>query len=376
MSMEKKAVLLEKEETYRKYKKAVDRTDSSICFIFGAGASYGYSSENSFFAPPIVADLFSDTNGVVKEVIRRPQHDFILGHRDFLKKALRRYNGDLERYLSELYQKNSNDDFFSSLLFYLQDIFYLASDKVQENNNSYKDLVNLLFTSRGSLPWSCITFNYDTLLEQSYIFARRDRERNFKDIKSYLNYPKILKMHGSVNFRYLLTEDNSNPTRNEKNVFGLMMDGKKDIGEAIEVFEPKTGSARNLNFLNPITIPDEKGINRAKKVYNFPLMMVPIHATKRPKHNFFLEMLKEAKNEIEKASLIIAIGYNFGDELFMSEISNIDLKNKDLILVGTKKLVVDYKSHPAYQDVIKVFESNRVHVFNGNGFTEFIDTII
>lgn len=360
---------------YEKYRKASDHTETSICFIFGAGASYGYSSEEVSYIPPVVVDLFNDKNLIVKEVIRRPEHSFILGHRDFLIRALKRYNDDLEQYLSALYNKNDNDDLFSSLLTYLQDIFYLASDRIEENNNNYKNLINQLFTSRGKLPWSCISFNYDTLLEQSYIFAQRDRSRNFESLESYLANPKILKMHGSVNFRYLLTEARGEYAKTDKEIFGLMMDGKKDIGEELRIFNPRVTSDKNPPFYNPTTKYDKEGINRAVDIYNFPLMMIPIHGTKRSENELFIEMLAQAKTEIEKAHLIVAIGYNFGDELFTQQLEAMDLSKKELILVGTKKLALDYKNLTAYKNIVKIFKG-QVRVFDGNGFTDFLEAII
>ena len=294
--IDKTNALIDSDEMYEKYKNASEQTKDNICFIFGAGASNGYSSEVLPYLPPIVADLFNDQNHIVKEVINQQKHDFILGHRSFLKKALKRYNNDLEEYLSVLYNKNDNDDLFSSLLIYLQDIFYLVSDRIEENGNNYKDLINNLFTSRGKLPWSFISFNYDTFLEQSYIFARRDQNKKFESIEDYLIYPKIIKVHGSVNFRYTIKEMSKMPRKNDKEVFELMMNGKKDVGEGIKVISPKIKStATNKDFYVQTETFDKEGIRRGVDNYNLPLIMIPIHGTKRSENELFIKMLKEAK---------------------------------------------------------------------------------
>jgi hypothetical protein len=374
--MDQKQVLIGSDEMYQKFNKAADNPEGSICFIFGAGASFGYCDDEVDEVPPIVTDLFDDDNLIVKKVIRKPEHDFILGHRDFLLRTLKRYDNDLEKYLSALYNKNDGDDLFSSLILYLQDIFYSASDRVNPDDNNYKNLINQLFSTRAKLPWSSISFNYDTILEQSYMLAKRDKARTFESIESYLVNPKIIKIHGSINFRYLLTEPSKNHPKTEKDIFGLMMNGKKDIGESLKILNPAFHSSKKQVFFYQEPRIDRDGIRRMVDFYDFPLMMIPIHGTKRSENSLFLDMLKEAREEIEKASLVIAIGYNFGDELFTNEIKGIDTSNKELILVGTKKLTLDYKNHSAYKNILNVWKKDKIRVFEGNGFTDFIEGII
>ena len=72
--------------------------------------------------------------------------------------------------------------------------------------------------------------------------------------------------------------------------------------------------------------------------------------------------------------MIIAIGYNFGDNFFINQLSELDLSNKELILVGTTNLVKNYTDHNAYKNASKIFKN--IRVFNGDGFTDFVDAII
>ncbi len=369
-------VLIDTDMMYQKFKSETEKDDSHICIILGAGASYGYSPTETYNVPPIVGELFDDDNPLVSTVIRREKHKFILGFRSYLEKALKT-EGDLEKFLSSVYRRNGNEDgLFSSLIFYLQDIFYLASDRITDGENNYKDLVNHLFSYCKKSQWSCITFNYDTLLEQSYMLAERDETRSFESLESYLIEPKILKMHGGVNFRYVLADDVSIPVKTTKEVFGQMMDGKTDSNENIQVSTPNMKSGNNMPFHNPRDVKDSNGNLQEINLYNFPLMMIPIHGTKRSDHPLFTTMLMEAKEEIAKSTLIIAIGYNFGDELFTDEINDLDLSKKDVILVGTKNLYRDFKEHSSYKNATSIFNKERVRVFEGDGFSDFMESII
>ncbi len=361
-------------ELYEKLTNVAQQPNANICFIFGAGASYGYTEQINALRPPIVSDLFSDYNPIVKRVIQLPKHRFILNQRNFLASALSSYDNDLEKYLSFLYNRNDEDDLFTLLLLYLQDIYSLSSANIEVEQNNYHSLILQLSTLCGKSPWSCLTFNYDTILEQSYEHTGRNRARKFNNFDSYVNQnPKILKMHGSINFYFRFTEKSQSQKRTDKDIFGFMMNKKSEI--------------TNSHFVHTLT--DKPGFHNTSErknfgssqiehidTYNFPLMMVPIHGTKKPENLFFEEMINEAKKEIEKSSLVIAIGYNFGDELFMNEMKNIDLSKKDLILVGTRSLHTNPETHAGFKNALNVWKNRNIHIFKGDGFADFVKAII
>jgi hypothetical protein len=164
------------------------------------------------------------------------------------------------------------------------------------------------------------------------------------------------------------------PIKTEKDVFGLMMNGKKEPEEELLVYSPTGKSWQSDKFYSEAMITDKEGHRRGVDLYNYPLIMIPIHGTKRSENELFIKMLDEAREEVNRSSTVIAIGYNFGDELFIKELNKLDLTKKELILVGTKKLTTDLQNHLCYKNAAKFWKGN-IRIFNGDGFTAFVDAI-
>jgi hypothetical protein len=326
----------------------------------------------------LVAGLFDDTlNTIVQDVINDREHQPIRNFRTFLDELLGDDKGDLENHLSELYNQDDSDDIFSALIDYLQKIFSLASRKgnLDPLENNYIRLLQLMLNLRNKKTWSCISFNYDTLLEQSYLSTGRDRTRDFLTLENYSDVcPRILKMHGGFNFRYQFAEIAQGKPKTERELFHLMMSQKADsfnnhalIGLKSEIPDHySAGSHWNAT----------KGTHEPTHQYNFPLIMIPIHATKKPENHYFVDMLSKAKNEIESSTLIIAIGYNFGDESFCNEIKKIDLSKKELILVSTSKLYEDPENHIGFKNAFNVWKTSKISLFKGDGFSKFVTAIM
>jgi len=350
--------------------------EENITFIFGAGASYGYSyDQNIDYVPPIVANLFDEDNKAVFNVINRPEHQFVLGQKAYLEETLESFDNDLEKYLSFLYNKNDDDPTFSALLLYIQDLCWLAAKNIDTNSNNYKDLVNRMSTLRGKSSWTCISFNYDTILEKSIVAAGRDDSRHFNDFEDYTNKnPKVIKIHGSVNFRFLFEENISEQKKNEREIFGLMMREKKIDSSHTDV----RGISSDVGefYIRDSLWNQEKQKSVPFHAYNYPLMMIPIHNTQRSAHPFFQDALEEARREIDASSLVVVVGYNFGDELLLEQLDSIDLSNKKVVLVGTKSLYTDPDTHPCFQNAVNNLKGADIKVFEGNGFYEFVRSII
>lgn len=372
---EPEKILISSEELFQKLSEAGPKPEK-ITIIFGAGASYGYSRNLATLVPPIVLELFEDINPVVNQVIHREEHANILNGRDFTKRTLTKtYKGDLEKYLSSLYDGDDDDNIFSALLMYIQDVCDFASKRININQNNYKDLCDKLRALRGRRPWSCITFNYDTLFERSYISTGRDPVRDFSNMAHYNEgNPRVLKMHGSVNFRYLYKEIGTAPVnrKSKRDIFNLMMKKRLVNGSSTVV---QSTSLDIGDFLNSNPERSKDGHLQVADNYNFPLMMIPIHATKKSENPFFETMLDEARKEIEASSLVIAIGYNFGDELFCEKIKGLDVSKKELIVVDIQKFVTDLSQGERFKHLSSIW-SGPIRVFNGNGFTDFIEAII
>lgn len=364
-------------ETFDRFSDLKDPA-KNVCIIFGAGASRGYTERTmNFELPPIVGELFDESNSTVKRIINLPKHRFIYQHKHYLPEILREeYNNDLEAYLSEFYSRKEDDDLFIELLLYLQDLFSHASREIDEEGNNYQKLLHRLNFLRGGKDWSCLTFNYDTILEKSFIANGADRQRKFVDLSSYLKgKPKILKIHGGINFRHRLEEEaNQTPRKTERDLFESMM--KESLPKSyVAVVDPNVeirdfyeSERRHLPGRGPLPVSFNK--------YDFPFMMIPIHGTTGSRSAFFEKMIDDAKREILASDLVVAIGYNFGDDSFCSKISSIDFSKKELILVGKDSLLNNPTNHLGFQNASKAWKNGKVRIFEGNGFTEFVKAIM
>lgn len=345
--------------------------------FFGAGASYGYSTRARYL-PPVVRNLFNDVeNHAVYEVINKPEHSSIKGNRDYILRELVNHDNDLEKYLSSLYKRRREDTIFGNLLAYLEDVFFLASSNIDpSSSNNYKSLINLMWDNFANDKWSCISFNYDTILEQSFLHVDRDPTRtHFDNIHNYSNgNPAILKLHGGINFRYVFThpKDSAESARFTRHaLFSRMMADKNpssNYHRVIKIGAGKPPVYKEVNIKN-------EGNSILCYQFNFPLMLVPIHASVAPENAFFNECLDSAKNLLSNSKLIIAIGYNFGDEAFLEKMKDAEDDEKEIILVNTTQSVIDLDKNLAFKRLKKEMKKMKIRVFNGDGFGEFVEAL-
>ncbi len=372
--------LLSKSDTKREIRDLLNQTNGSICFIFGAGASYGYSKDNRY-SPPTVENLFNEENLIVKEVIAR--HPSIKSRQSHIIKEIKNHQNDLEIYLSKRYSGKPEDKLFGDLLSYLEDVFISASNKFVSEPNSYKDLINLMWELHGSKSWSFLSFNYDTLLEKSYLEADNDPKRDsFGSLKDYLNFsPSIIKVHGGINFRHQYIKPclwNDPESLSNYFLFSEMMSDRNKNG--FKIVPPNLTEYPSHRVEHKID-SDGKLTNEEISIYDFPLMLIPIHATIRPENPFFEKMINRAKEEIEKSSMVVAIGYNFGDDAFMEELKKIDFSKKELMLVNTNQFIQNIlketKKEVGFERMMNFFKGDydRFKIFNGDGFGEFVESL-
>jgi hypothetical protein len=290
---------------------------------------------------------------------------------------LRGYDNDLEKYLSALYARNSDDNLFGNFLRYLEDIFFFSSSEITTGEaNHYRALLNLMWGLHGKKHWSCLTFNYDTLLEQSYLIMGRDTTgRDFNDLSSYQEgNPVILKMHGGINYRYQFSKeyrDEDSKKYSPHFIFSKMMAEKAHSDEFIELIslgkiKPSLHTVTNRR--------DEKGIVRSFSLFNFPLMLIPIHASITPENMFFREQISHAVEQVKKANFILVIGYNFGDETFTTGLAGLDITGKEIVLV-TSNPPAEPEEHIAYKRLRKTWPQAKIRIFDGEGFGELIEAV-
>jgi len=338
--------------------------DNAVTVIFGAGASRGYSRNKHPYAPPTVAQLFDDRNAAVSEVLNWDRHKEIRSLKSSIERRIRSFSNDLEKYLSDLYRDNSDNNLFALLIIYLQDLFAFASKNVDLNDNNYKSLANALFDLRGKRPLWFLTFNYDTILEQSiedlHVYIPR---RSFSDGSGYTSaFPKVSKLHGGINFRYVFDTDGDEQLPHH-DIFSRMMRDKSETHQVI---------AADSSMPYMITRRDKL---TAGLQYNFPLMMIPVHGEVSPENGYFNKQIGHAREVISNSALVIAIGYNFGDEQFLNSIKAAIKPEAELILVGSSDLVIGPKDHDCYKNISKVWPREKISVFEGDGFQSFTDSL-
>jgi hypothetical protein len=284
-----------------------------------------------------------------------------------IERNLKSFGGNLEKYLSDIYCDNRDNNLFSLLIVYLQDLFSFASNHIDLDDNNYKSLATFLHNMRGKRPYYFLTFNYDTILEQSIENLHLYRPpREFKSALDYeAQFPVIRKIHGGINIRYELDVEVGDRL-DEYEVFARMM---SDSSETHSVRSPGAGI--------PGTVYQMKDQSTEKDFwrYNFPLMLIPVHEAVSPENGYFKKKLEQAKECISNSGLVVAIGYNFGDEQFLNAIKESITPGAELILVGTQSLANNPINHPAYQNISTVWPQERILIFTGDGFQAFTDAL-
>lgn len=373
--------LISPEDAKRRLRELSETPSNGACIILGAGASFGYS-DSDIFKPPTVKDLFNPQNTVVSRVIKKKEHQLIDRLSAYLTREIKNHDDDLEKFLSFQYSRQKEDNLFCDLLRYLEDIFFVSSVDISIDDNNYMILINILRGIHARKHWSLISFNYDTILELSYLLTRRDiNGRAFGTLNDYIDQnPAILKMHGGINFRYIFMkererEDISSYTNHT--LFSKMMSDTKPPDDFLYVASP---SAEKPLFYEERRVKDgATGEYQAKSLFNYPLMLIPIHESVSPENTFFKTHIGLAKHEIEKADLIISIGYNFGDEAFLGALKEIDLSSKEMILVNLIRdaggITIDPELNSGYLRIKKELPNLKIRIFNGNGFGEFVSAI-
>ena len=376
--------LISGEEVKRKLKPEYSK---KVCFIFGAGASNGYTDELGV-EPPIVKEIlrYPYGNKIVKEVLGRDDHAQIRRRLTTLIPRLEiDYKNDLESFLSNLYINNKEDNTFGQFLIYLYDIFLKSSELFEFDTNYYIDLIDHMFDLRADKKnWSCISFNYDDLFEKSYIARPRDPNyRAFNSIDDYVKLdPKIIKPHGSINFMYssYSTDDQFKGINYISHAFSTMMDDNK-ADESLVVIGPELSSQREaLPYLGSIYREEKESEKRFRK-YRIPFILIPIHEKIPAQNSFFKRMNELSVKEVDSSNLIISIGYRFNDESFVEKIRKLDLTKKEMILVDTKEDGVDTDNYKyGASDLFKKIKKQNwgigsLKIFDGDGFEEFIRSV-
>jgi len=173
-----------------------------LAVIVGAGASYDVCPDQGpildpRWQPPIIATIF-DSPAFDSVLARHPQADSIMSS---IRTQMRSKRMTFEESLA--YWMGKDDEAIKRKVLQvpiaLHDYFLSVSEKYTREGINYSHLINC--TVRDGVHTAFVTFNYDTLLEQS---LTKESGGKFIDVQSYVGSADYLlvKLHGSVGWGY------------------------------------------------------------------------------------------------------------------------------------------------------------------------------
>lgn len=313
--------------------------------ILGAGASfdsvYDFFDEKSImpWRPPLANELF-DTRREFRNIIQNyPGGDFYLSQLNAID--------DIEEYFQSQWHFLKNNravDLAASFL----NLNYCLSSLMYQVSNNYKNvgLSNYDILIKKAYEYAIskkedvmfVSFNYDTLLENSLNKLYFGDGRKF-DIADYIKFPvKIIKPHGSCN--WVKRFDRKFAVPGSLSVSRYLFQSKTSLREITQNLEDEI-----LCVENPVV---EKYFGEINQIWNcFPQILIPL----KDKDDFILPKthLEYLQNNIDKTSEILIIGWKGTEAKFQHllktsisskpvEVISINAENHDIENVLSKYL--------------------------------------
>jgi len=176
----------------------------NILIICGAGASFDYSN---YAHPSILTNDLVNTNFINKPEISSiiSKYPDMAGIFSEISTPVienkQTFESSLQKIMDGVGDKKHRKEQFISLEFFLKDTFEWVSKQSNPINNYQALITKIKDYNEGKA--SVITFNYDSLLEQSIT------DEKYVDINHYLsNNIQIIKPHGSHDWAYMSDKNN------------------------------------------------------------------------------------------------------------------------------------------------------------------------
>jgi hypothetical protein len=341
--------------------------NEELLIIFGAGAAHDCVDINkipvnsSEHKPPLTKDLFnpynSDEEGEKKINIVRNALLIKHKHASSLTVEFDQENESLENFLMRLRNiaTPSRRRQYIAIYFYLRDLFREVGEKYLSSpiSNNYYLLLRKLQTSSFK-KINLLTTNYELILDKTlenmfnHRFQKMTDYLNFNGDSNLFNYIKI---HGSINWSYLLNEKCA-ILNNEQN----LINGDINIDENIISF---IFNASNV-FVHSNPMPKP----------NFPAIAAPLGSYK----NVHEELINNFIHQGFNLKNVLIIGYSGRDNTVFDLLKTI-IKNEINIFI------VD-KDEESVASVSRAFKSNLNNLVRHTtesinyfpcGFTRFIN---
>lgn len=355
-------------------------------FIFGAGASsfcIGLEHEKSFredhLCPPLGVDLFDNRFQM-----------FIAKYRgvNALIPAFELAQKNIEKTFQKEWEKivrRKDVDRLNKLIscqYYLQELFIEVSNRVKSmhtRENAHAQLFHHLLESvNDNEQIGIVSFNYDTLVEDS---ISRVTFEEFSSINSYASFSSkfcLFKPHGSCNWGWkftggeyfqLYSNEIADKIVKEKVLLADIYFHHIDklfsvVSKHSYGFEAKV--ARNgIGFYS---INKERIEVFSKNKGYFPALLVPFSL----KDEFLMPYSHDTKLDImlEKVEEIVCIGWKGNEELFNSR-----LKSKIKLSNFKRLTIVDPKSETVADNLKNYVDLNQVEVDFHESFIQYVRSL-
>lgn len=274
----------------------------STLVILGAGASYDYTYHNKITKPPLTNQIFDDSYYLSLKIF--------IGVESIASIAAK--SNDLEGFFQRQWEKvlnTYNPKLLSNILnfqFYLRVLFEKHSISPNLNKSNYSAFFQLLrdeLIQKGQNHKALIvTFNYDTILEQT---LQKTEGYSFQKIDDYVKqkdrYFLLFKPHGSWNWGCYFKEKYIEKIRTNHGALTPI----EDILYLNKV---------SLGSINENLIPDISIMPFNEYENTFPQILIPYRTKDEfvmPKRH--LEILKKTIHQVNK---IIIIGWKGTEDKF------------------------------------------------------------
>lgn len=334
-------------------------------FIFGAGASVDaqnqvtYTKEHPEKAP-LVNDLFNEQ---YKEMMVNGLNFDIEECRRMIKET-----GALEKWLSSKWDainslktdraKKAEKSWFGNINLYIWNLLNRVS-KTYPNSQGYSIFLKKLYDEEFGI----ISFNYDTLLDQSYedVFGV-----SLKNKEDYLN-GNFVKLHGSVNWFLRKRSQEHLPWQRHRGDISVriraiaenMYNGDPMTLDSLEIIDPKHSVLSNLDAV--MNYFNDDG-------YFYPLLFMPLTGKD---YSIIVDfksiMIEKAEAMLRKATDVYLIGYRANDDLIRVILEQ--------VRGGTNLHVVGLSSAQEISNRIVSSNGNlKQGIINDKGFSNFAST--
>lgn len=337
-------------------------------FVFGAGASQAAQNQQTY------TENHPDRSPLVNELFDVKYQTQIVDGMNFdineCREAAAR--GSLEQWLTERWnaigqiktdqKRKAEKSWFGNINLYVWNVLNRVS-QTYPAAQGYTPLLKKLYDNDEE--YGLISFNYDTLLDQSYEDVYRN---SLSSIENYLS-ANIIKLHGSVNwFLGARTNDRSFPHSRHQGDMSVriraiaenMYNGDPIGLDKVEILDPKHSS------LGSIATIMNYYINQG---YFYPLLFMPLTGKAyETVYDFNDVIIAKAEELFRSADEVFLVGYSATDNLIHGLLKQVK-KGTTLHVIGRNPERVRAIANSTLSMNTNLVEGN----VNGIGFVDFVN---